>query len=289
LEFGFKTNPMKLFKKIAYKRAKELSQFEEVFKRFNEMKSAGSTNGVSREELLSNLAFYIIIEYSNVVDRINYSRIFCQNGTVNYDALVSEQKKLCEHIIRKNCGYPEVFKLLGPVNEVLGCYLIATRKKSVKCLTTKNTPNTISVRISNKELPKEAELMCSEYNRAKIASLSKERSDFENFIRLRFEQQDAILQSVLFNVQLYPVVISESLMWSESVNKQEKANTMYNKNRPIRIEDIASKNIDNITSVEFLNTLLDLSVKSENYELCARIRDRISLLSSRTVLVPKKA
>lgn len=274
-----KPDPMRLFKKLAYRRAREFPQFEKISQKFNEIKSANAKYGIAREDSVSKLTFYVVVEYSNVVDRINYSKIFCENGTVNYDALVSEQKKLCEHIIRRNCGYPELFKSLGPVNEVIGCYLVATRKKNVNVLTTKNTPNTISVKIPNDALPKEIESICAEYKNIRNTSLSKEKSDFENFIRLRFEQQDGILQSVLFNVQLYPVVISESVLWSDSINKQQKGAEMSNSNKPIRIADIASKNINNITSVEFLNTLLELSIKSESYELCARIRDRISELS----------
>jgi hypothetical protein len=270
---------MRLFKRITHRRAKELSSFEVISKKFNEIKSSDSRCGIAREDSISKLTFYIVVEYSNVVDKINYSKIFCDNGTVNHDALVSEQKKLCEHIIRRNCGYPNIFKSLGPVNEVSGCYLVATRKKTVNSLTTRNTPNTISVRLPNIELPKEVEIMFSEYKDARSLSLSKEGGEFESFIRLRFEQQDAILQSVLFNVQLYPVIISESVLWNETANKQKKGTAMATSNRPIRIEDIASKNINNITSVEFLNTLLDLSVKNESYELCARIRDRITELS----------
>lgn len=279
---------MRLLKKISYRRAKELSAFEEVTKKFNAIKLAGAAHGIAREDGLSKLAFYVVVEYKNVVDMINYSRVFCENGTVDYDALVSEQKKLCEHIIRRNCGYPETFKLLGPVNEVSGCYLIATRKKNANFLTIKNTPNTISVKFKNDKLPKEAESICAEYMGSKNLPSSTERNEFENFIKTKFEQQDAILQSVLFNVQLYPIMISESVLWSESSSKQSKITEMENSNNPIKIEDIASKNIDNITSVDFLTTLLELSVKSENYELCAKIRDRINQLSETAVQTNKR-
>ena len=109
---------MRLFRKIPFKRANELPRFELISKKCKEMKSSGARDGMAREDAVSSLNFYVVVEYRNVVDRINYSRIFCNNGTVNYDALVHEQKRLCEHIIRRNCGYPEPFKSLGPVNVV---------------------------------------------------------------------------------------------------------------------------------------------------------------------------
>ena len=115
---------MKLVRKITFRRVREFSQFEDISKKFKEIKASGGRNGISKVDKLSDLNYYVVVDYSNVVDRISYERIFPKGNIVDYDALVFEQKKLCEHIIRRNCGYPEIFKLLGPVNEIIGCYLI---------------------------------------------------------------------------------------------------------------------------------------------------------------------
>ena len=273
------SNTMKLVRKITFRRVKEFPQFETISNKFNEMKKA-CRNGIAKVDSLSDLNYYIVVEYSNVVDRISYERIFPKNGIVDYDALIAEQKKLCEHIIRRNCGYPKIFKLLGPVNEVTGCYLIATRKSNVETLTIKNNPNTISIKLALDFITKEIEFLCTSYRDNVIKPIDYERADFEKFIKISFEEQDAVLQSVLMNVQLYPVIVSEGILTHQVVDKQQNHTEMEHANTPIRIEDIASKNVSNITSVEFLNVLLQSSLSKENYELCAKIRDRILELES---------
>jgi len=270
---------MKLVRKITFRRVKEFPQFEIISNKFKEKKELGSRNGVAKVDSLSELNYYVVIEYSNVADRISYERIFPKNGVVDYEMLILEQKKLCEHIIRRNCDYPEVFKLLGPVNEVTGCYLIATKKSNVELLTTKSTPNTISIKLPTKPMPREIDIMCSLYRDEMKKPVSEERAEFEKFIKISFEEQDVVLQSVLLNVQLYPVMVSEGAISLEEVDNQQNSTEMKQTNTPIRIEDIASKNVANITSIEFLNMLLRASESKENYELCAKIRDRIQELS----------
>src|SRR3989304_1013237 len=113
---------MKLVKKIPFRRVKKLPQFEIISNKFNEVKlSCESLSGTSPEynkecyrgiakvDSLSELNYYIIVEYSNVADRISYERIFPKNGIIDYDALILEQRKLCEYIIRRNCNYPDIF------------------------------------------------------------------------------------------------------------------------------------------------------------------------------------
>lgn len=274
-----KSTAMKLVRKITFRRVKEFPQFEIIANKFKEAKIANGRNGIAKIASLSDLNYYVVVEYSNVVDRISYERIFPKSGIVDYDALALEQKKLCEHIIRRNCNYPEIFKLLGSVNEVTGCYLVATKKNNVELLTTKNTPNNISIKLSLDALPREVELMCSLYSDNMKTPINEERAEFEKFIKISFEEQDVVLQSVLLNVQLYPVMISEGAISSHSVDNQQNSTEMRQANTPIRIEDIASKNVANITSIEFLGMLLQASESKENYELCAKIRDRICELN----------
>lgn len=270
---------MKLIRKITFRRVKEFPQFEIISNKFKEVKELGSRYGIAKVASLSELNYYVVIEYSNIADRINYERIFPKNGIVDYEMLILEQKKLCEHIIRRNCNYPEVFKLLGPVNEVIGCYLIATNKSNSGLLTTKNTINNISIKLPCKSMPREIDIMCSLYRDNIKKPISEEQEEFEKFIKVSFEEQDIVLQSVLLNVQLYPVMVSEGAITLQEVDNQQNHTEMRHTNTPIRIEDIASNNVANITSIEFLGMLLKASEIKENYELCVKIRDRIHELN----------
>ena len=46
----------------------------------------------------------------------------------------------------------------------------------------------------------------------------------------------------------------------------------------IKMEDVFKQNIDRITSVEFLDSLLVKEKEKENYEFCIKIRDRLNFL-----------
>ena len=47
------------------------------------------------------------------------------------------------------------------------------------------------------------------------------------------------------------------------------------------MEDAFSQNIERITSVDFLKSLLNKALDKENYEFCAKIRDRLFFLETK--------
>ncbi len=265
---------MKIIKKITFRRAKSLSdEFKSVQEKFLEIKNTGGEEGISRIDALSKLNYFIVIEYINMADKINYDKIFPNDDyLVDIEGLLNEQDKVIQQINKRKSTYPEIFKKLGLIHEVTGCFLIATRKTNMANISTKNTKNTISVRINNKFLPKEVIQMCNEYNDAKAEIFQKEQEEFERFNKLSFEEQDIILQNILQNVNAGSV---EFFYTSESNESKNEPLSGYTN---VKMEDAFSQNIERITSVEFLKSLLEKALDKENYEFCAKIRDRLSFL-----------
>jgi hypothetical protein len=265
---------MKIIKKITFRRAKSLSnEFKLVQDKFLEIKNNGGEEGISRTDSLSKLNYFIVVEYVNMADKINYEKIFPNDDfVVDVEGLLNEQDKVIQQINKRKDFYPDVFKKLGIIHEVTGCFLIATRKTSMTNVSTKNTKNTISVRMNKDSLPKEITEMCNEYNDVKSEIFQKEQQEFERFNKLSFEEQDIILQNILQNVNAGS---TDFFYTSESREDKSEPISGYTS---IKMEDAFSQNIERITSVEFLNSLLNKALDKENYEFCAKIRDRLFFL-----------
>ena len=268
---------MKIIKKITFRRAKSLSdEFKLVQDKFFEIKKNESQEGISRIDNISKLNYFIVIEYINMADKIDYDKIFPNDDyLVDIEGLLNEQDKVIQQINKRKNTYPEIFKKLGLIHQVTGCFLIATRKSNINNVSTKNTKNTISVKINNNSLPREICDMCNEYNDAKSEIFEKEQEEFERFNKLSFEEQDIILQNILQNINKGS---TEFFYTSEANDNKNEPLSGYTN---VKMEDAFSQNIERITSVEFLNSLLDKALDKENYEFCAKIRDRLMYLQTK--------
>ncbi len=267
---------MKIIKKITFRRAKSLSEeFKLIQEKFLELKNEGDKEGIERISSVSKLNYFIVIEYVNMADKINYEKIFPNDDfIVDIEGLLNEQDKVIQHINKRKKDYPEIFHKLGLIHEVTGCFLIATRKENINNISTKNTKNTISIRIRNLFLPKEISKMCSEYHDIKIEITKKEQEEFNRFNKLSFEEQDIILQNILQNANSGSV----EFFYSSELNKDNELLSGYT---TLKMEDAFSQNIERITSVDFLKSLLNKALDKENYEFCAKIRDRLFFLETK--------
>ena len=267
---------MKIIKKITFRRAKALTEeFGLIQEKFLELKESTGKEGISRIDSVSTLNNFIVLEYINMADKINYEKIFPNDDyIVDIEGLLNEQDKVIQHINKRKGLYPDVFHKLGLIHEVTGCFLIATRKTNLHNVSTKNTKNTISIKIKNSSLPREIVQMCDEFHIVKSEFIQKEEEHFRRFNKLSFEEQDIILQNILQNVNTGSV---DFFYTSDSyVHKnQEEPLSGYTS---VKMEDAFSQNIERITSVEFLKSLMDKALDKENYEFCAKIRDRLLFL-----------
>lgn len=270
---------MKIIKKISFKRAKSLeNEYKLAQEKFSDLKNKGGKEGIARIDSMSKLNYFIVVEYINMADKIDYNKIFPNDDfIVDVEGLLNEQDKVIQHISKRKSNYPELFYKLGLIHEVTGCFFIATRKTDIKNVSTKNTKNTISIKINNSSLPQEVEIMCDEYHNAKIDVTNKEQEEFKRFNKLSFEEQDIILQNILQNANSGRVEFFYSPEPKKSNTKDEPLSGYSS----VKIEDAFSQNIERITSVEFLKSLLDKALEKENFEFCAKIRDRLAFLTAK--------
>jgi len=270
---------MKIIKKVSFSRAKSLTEeYKFIQEKFLDIKNKGGEEGVSRIDSISKLNYFIVLEYVNMADKIDYNKIFPNDDfIVDIEGLLNEQDKVIQHISKRKSNYPELFYKLGLMHEVTGCFLIATRKTSVTNVSTKNTKNTISVRIKNSKLPTEIEHMCEDYHSVKSEMLDKEKEEFNRFNKLSFEEQDIILQNILQNANTSSVEFFYS-QEHKSLDKKEEPLSGYS---GVKLEDAFTQNVERITSVEFLKSLLLKAIEKENYLFCAKIRDRLAFLSTK--------
>lgn len=263
---------MKLVRKIKFKRAKEISIFKKIESNFLKVKDENckNPNSIKSAQDISKLHFYLVLEYINLIDeKIDYDKIFPDNPLgnntlIDFNNLVEEQEKLKSYIQKSQQKGPSYFKNIGILNEVIGCYMLATpykHLKKIKNLDFKNKTNDsfIAVKFDFKKLPGEFEKICIGYAKNKSSFLRKEKEEFQNFLNLSNEEQDSILDEMMENIQ--------SPYLDFDTSKQVSSATT--------IQFAAENSINQIYNIDFLLSMLASAEESENYELCIKIRDRI--------------
>lgn len=273
---------MKLIKKITFKRIAELPQHKKVLKifdKFKEDKNIDLHNSIKRTKDASKLNYFFVLEYENILKtKFNFKKMFDKNfnhdNIVNLSKILEEKDKVEKYIEEKKKKEPAFFSKIGFPNEVTGCYLVGTNKKSInyiKDLDLKNKNNLILIKFDYKDLPKEFEILCNEYYQKTQDQLKKERDEIEKFSKLNSEEQDLFINNLLNNIN------SPSLMIIEGFNLNYNDN--YSKNSNFTFYDgFSEHNIQQINNIQFLEALKINAEEKEAFELCAKIRDRLKEL-----------
>ncbi len=269
---------MKIVQKIKFDRVKEFKIFKKFKSKFLKNKSKrielNKINGIYNVDDFSKLNFYIILEYINLVsEKINYKKIFpdnknSSNSIVDFNSLVKEQEKLKTYIQDNHNKGPIFFKKLGILNEVIGCYFLCStynNSKRVKSFDFKNNNSNdkfLFLKFDLNQLPKEFEKIC--FNYQKKHNIEKDKEEVDRFLDISNEEYDVLMES-LFNDIKHPLINEDMI---ESVNKESPATATT-------IQFAAENQIGKINDIDFLDNMLHSSEDLENYELCAKIRDRI--------------
>jgi len=272
---------MKIIKKITHRRAKALLEYELIKEKFSEIKSTKGqkTEGIERSQSLDKLNYFVVLEYINIAEKIDYGKIFpTDDYVIDVEGLLNEQDKIIQLINKRKNNYPEMFYRLGFVNEVVGCFLIATRKTKITHISTKNTKNTISIKIKD-TFPREIKEMCNDYYATKSEISDREQEEFVRFSRLSFDERDIILHNIIENAAENSLAFFYPPDNRKRNNKSDLAQS--GATGTVKLDEVFSQNIEKITSVEFLASLLKKAEQKENYEFCAKIRDRLDFLKVR--------
>lgn len=250
---------MRIAKRIEFEKVKKIYLFSLLKKKIDKLKETKPNSSILNVNKISNLNFYLIIDCKDFSEDF-----FSENFPKNERELF-----LNENFKSKKSKLPNYFAKLGVFIEVKGCYLIATTKKNVNKISIYNSSNTVSCKFDLDNLPNEFEEICEEYQKYNIQN-NLNPYLFHFFETSPFEM-DKIIESIL-----------------RGINSKEipKYNFQSNSNENIygvEVEKLKSDSLENtieykikkINDVSFLENVMDLAIESDNFELCAKIRDRL--------------
>lgn len=114
-------------------------------------------------------------------------------------------------------------------------------------------------------MPSEFKKMCEKFHKIQKIKNIKKQEEIDSFIHFNENEQEEIVSDILGYKQIIQEPLNDNIVYSGGnlVNTFELA---------------AEQNIDNINNIEFLTNMLNSALVNENYEFCAKIRDRIYYL-----------
>lgn len=272
---------MKLIKKITFKRVKQIAEYKKLLSIFEKIKKDENTynkNSIKKTKDTSKLNYFIIIEYENILKKKFDINDFIDsqkgpNHIIDLNKIISEKEEIEKKMMDKKNKGPACFLKLGLNNDVKGCYIVATNKKSInqgKELDTKNNLNQIVVKLGIKNLPKEIDELCNEFYNRTQENLKKEKEELDKFSKLNKEEQDNYIYNILENINSNP-----SFIYIDNINYLN-----FNSSGFTFFDGFSEKNLENINDVEFLEALRINAEEKEKFEFCAKIRDRIKEIKS---------
>jgi hypothetical protein len=250
---------MRLLKKITYERFHELNKEATVI----------NSDGLN---------FYLVIEYENAFDSVNFDEMFPENSIfVDFQALRKEHSNIISKIKKQieNKKIPDYLKKLGVTNIIKGCYLVYNTSKEFPENIKKSSKNFYSLKLDYKNLPKEISDMCEEYYSKNSIHISKEKDDFDAFFKLTLKEQEK--EMAIFFHQ-YSNYTNKSIIFSV-VNPGIVLKTGETSGN-LTIEERFEQKIPYFTDINLLEQVLEKAKKDENYELCIKIKERINFLKN---------
>ena len=259
----------------------QLPQHKKVLSTFDKLKEDNNIdkhNSIKRTKDASKLNYFVVVEYENLLkNKININNFFDKkNGkkdVINIEKVLKEKEKIEKYIQEKKSSGPDCFKKLGFVNDVTGCYLIGTNKKNIgyiKDLDLKNKNNLLIIKLDYKNLPKEVEELCNQFYTKTQEDFRREKEEFEKFSKLNQTEQDNYINNILDNINNTPLIIIDNINY---LNYKSSGFTFF--------DGFSEKNIDTITNIDFLEALRINAEEKEQFEFCAKIRDRLKEIKSK--------
>ncbi len=261
---------MRIAKKIDFEKVKNIDLFIMLKQKIKKIKKTKPNSSISKIGEIDLLNYYLIIECKNVSKELGFEN----NKKINEISLefreseLVKNKNLIKHLKNKN-SQPFYFKKLGLLNEITGCYLIATTKKEKENISIYNSINTVSCKFDLNNLPSYFEDMCNEYEKYDNSNNVLVNPFLIDMFDISTLQRDNILESILKNFSFIEIPTGKYYTYDSNLNHTTVEHSKNN------IEDVIENNIKAINDLVFLNKAMEISIESDNFELCAKIRDRI--------------
>lgn len=263
---------MRLFKKISYDRFLSLEEKDVFIQSLDAVLKEKKNNKISKINI-KEFSFYIVLDYVNIFDTIDYDKIFPQQGVmIDYQSLQKEHNNIISKIKKRleKKHEPNAFNKLGLTNFVKGCFLIGGNIKDIPKIINKSSGSFISIKLDYKNLPKEINEICEDYYSKQNLYISKEQEDFEQFFKLTSKEQEKLMGNFF---EQFSSNTNKAVLFSFS------GVDITNNVAPITFEDFFSQNLDFFSDKVFLETLMKKAVEEEKYEICSKIKKRLDSLS----------
>lgn len=257
---------MRIAKKIDFEKAKRIDLFLLLKQKINKIKQNKPNSSIAQVNDIQILNYYLIIECKDVSKELGFDKnkkpneVFFNNHENN--------KKFIKHLKVKN-SQPFYLKKLGLLNEIVGCYLVATTKKEKENISIYNSINTVSCKFGFDNLPLEFESICDEYEIYNINNNISVNPYLNDIFNISTIERDKILENILKSISFMEMPKNVYKTYDSTVNNSEVKGYKNN------IENILEKEIKTINDIGFLEKSMETAIDNENFELCAKIRDRI--------------
>lgn len=263
---------MRIAKSITYEEAKELNRFSLLERKINKSIKKYPEGSISKIEDIGSLNYFLVIDCKDVSEDFGFE----DKNNVGPFLFGSKEKnkKFIEHIKKKN-SEPYFFKKIGLLYDISGCYLVATTKDSRKNITIYNTVNTVSCKLDLKDLPRQIKDMCDEYEIYNMDNEIKSNPYFFDIFNISSEERDKLIESIVSSLIFTNIPSPKKYPYYKESTSYE--NEVYG---GLNVKDIIENKLGDIYDIPFLEQVLDSSIEDEDFEFCAKVRDRISELKN---------
>lgn len=257
---------MRITKKIEYEDAVDINRFNKLKERVESIKEKSPRYPISELDI-EEMNYYIVIETKNLSEELGFG-VNTNNFAFGFFAEKEKHQNFLKHIRKKN-SQPSYFKKIGLLYDVVGCYLVATTKDNKNKVSIYRSSNTISVKLNMNKLPYEIEEMCEEFEEYQIKKQQEEEQMFGMSEDERGKIIDNIVSGILFVKKPFQEIYPDYELIDMNYNIEPVS---------LSIEQVIEDKLEDIYDIMFLEQIMEGAIKKENFELCAKIRDRISIL-----------
>jgi hypothetical protein len=257
---------MRIAKQITYEYAKKLERFSLLKKKIDKHIKNNSESSIAKIENIKKLKYFLVIDCKDVYKELGFEE---KNENSNFLFGTKEKnKKFIEHIRKKN-SQPYYFKKLGLFYDISGCYLIATTKSEKSNISIYNNSSTISCKFELNDLPVDFKEMCLEYEDYSFGNEIKQLPNFPDIFNISHEEREKIIESIVSSFAYIKIPVQPIFPKFNDIYKNEQNLSRNN------IQDIIESKINEIYDITFLEKVMESAIEDDNFELCAKIRDRI--------------
>jgi hypothetical protein len=256
---------MRIAKSITYEYAKGLERFSLLNKKIDKHKKENPESSISKAKKIEGLNYFLVIDCKDIYNELGFNE---KEGDYKFLFGTKEKnEKFIEHIRKKN-SQPFYFKKIGLFYDIAGCYIVATTKNNKKNISVYNSLNTVSCKFDLENLPIDFREMCLEYEDYSFEKEIRNLPNMSNIFNISYEEREKIIESIISSFAYIQMPI-QPVFPKNDIYKNHQNLSRNN------IQDIIESKINDIYDITFLEKVMDSAIEDDNFELCAKIRDRI--------------